>query len=119
MRWMNPRTLCVLVAACLVAPSIVTEAQELEDATLKELVLQAIKTHEVVQIADSEIRRAQADVKLARSALMPRFELNGTYTFYDDDLSIELSPGDRFVIRPAQDFTASIDLRQNLFHKIR
>ncbi len=119
MRWMNLRTLCVLVAACLVAPSIVTEAQELEDATLTELVLQAIKTHEAVQIADSEIRRAQADVKLARSALMPRFELNGSYTFYDDDLSIELSPGEKFVIRPAQDFTASIDLRQNLFTGLR
>jgi outer membrane protein len=81
--------------------------------------LQAIETHEAVQIADSEIRRAQADVGLARSALMPRFELNGSYTFYDDDLSIELSPGETFVIRPAQDFTASIDLRQNLFTGLR
>ena len=119
MRWMNLKTVSVLVAACLAAPSMVAETQELENATLKDLVLQAIKTHEVVQIADSEIRRAQADVGLARSALMPRFELNGSYTFYNDDLSIELSPGDSFVIRPAQDFTASIDLRQNLFTGLR
>ena len=119
MRWMNLKTVCVLVAACLATPSIVAEAQELGNATLKDLVLQAIETHEVVQIANSEIRRAQADVGLARSALMPRLDLNGSYTFYDDDLSIELSPGESFVIRPSQDFTASIDLRQNLFTGLR
>jgi len=119
MGWMNLKTVCVLVAASLVTQSVAVQAQELEGATLSELVLQAIQTHEAVQIADSEIRRAQADVGLARSALMPRFELNGSYTFYDDDLSIELSPGDSFVVRPAQDFTASIDLRQNLFTGLR
>ena len=50
---------------------------------------------------------------------MPRFDANGSYTFYDDDLSIELSPGESFVIRPVQDWTASIDLRQNLFTGLR
>jgi len=119
MRWMNQRIDCLLLVACLAALPIAVHAQDLEDATLSELVLQAIQTHEAVQIADSEIRRAQADVGLARSAMMPRFELNGSYTFYDDDLSIELSPGDSFVVRPAQDFTASIDLRQNLFTGLR
>jgi len=109
----------VLIAAMVAVLPIGSQAQELQDATLADLVLQAIETHEAVQIADSEIRRAQADVGLARSALMPRFELNGSYTFYNDDLSIELSPGDSFVIRPAQDFTASIDLRQNLFTGLR
>jgi len=116
---MNQRTDCLLVVVCLAALPIAVDAQELEDATLSELVLQAIETHEAVQIADSEIRRAQADVGLARSALMPRLELNGSYTFYDDDLSVELSPGESFVIRPAQDFTASVDLRQNLFTGLR
>jgi len=119
MRWESLKKLCVLAALCLAAPTVVADAQELQDATLKELVLQAISTHEVVQIADSEIRRAQADVGLARSALMPRLEANGSFTFYNDDLSIELSPGESFVIRPAQDFTASIDLRQNLFTGLR
>jgi outer membrane protein len=106
------------IAAAPAAPNL-AGAQQVEEVTLKDLVLQAIKTHEVVQIADSEIRRAQADVKLARSALMPRFEANGSYTFYDDDLSIELSPDESFVIRPMQDWTASIDLRQNLFTGLR
>jgi outer membrane protein len=119
MRWKNLKIVCLLVAMYLAANPVVADAQELQDATLKELVLQAIKTHEVVQIADSEIRRAQADVGLARSALMPRLEANGSYTFYNDDLSIELSPGESFVIRPAQDFTASLDLRQNLFTGLR
>ncbi|MBD3853148.1 MAG: TolC family protein [Acidobacteria bacterium] len=119
MRWMNLKTLCVLVAVSLAAPAIVVEAQEIQDATLKEFVLQAIETHEMVQIADSEIRRAQADVSLAKSILLPKLDANGSYTFYDDDLSIELSPGESFVIRPRQDWTASIDLRQNLFTGLR
>ena len=119
MRWKSLKKLCLLVALCLAAPSMVANAQALEDATLKELVLRAIETHEVVAIADSEIRRAQADVGLARSALMPRLEVNGSYTFYNDDLSVELSPGESFVIRPSQDFTASLDLRQNLFTGLR
>jgi outer membrane protein len=116
---MNQKIGRVLAVVCLAGLPIVVDAQELEDATLSELVLQTIQTHEAVQIADSEIRRAQADMTLAKSALMPRFELNGSYTLYDDDLSIELSPGESFVIRPSQDFTASIDLRQNLFTGLR
>ncbi len=119
MRWIIMRKFLVLFGAALVAVPAAAEAQEMEEATLKDLVLQAIKTHEVVQVANSEIRRAQADVRLARSALMPRFEANGSYTFYDDDLSIELSPDESFVIRPMQDWTASIDLRQNLFTGLR
>jgi outer membrane protein len=108
----------VLAAAATVAPTLVG-AQGLEDTALKDFVLQAIKTHEAVQIADSEIRRAQADVTLAKSILLPRLDANGTYTFYDGDLSVELSPGESFVIRPQQDWTASIDLRQNLFTGLR
>ncbi|MBD3871364.1 MAG: TolC family protein [Acidobacteria bacterium] len=119
MRWMNLKTLCVLVAVSLAAPAIVVEAQEIQDATLKEFVLQAIETHEMVQIADSEIRRAQADVSLAKSIFLPKLDANGSYTFYDDDLSIELSPDESFVVRPRQDWTASIDLRQNLFTGLR
>ncbi len=119
MRLNNLGLKSLLLIVAIAAAPVVTGAQEVQGATLAELVLQAIETHEAVQIADSEIRRAQADVGLARSALMPRFELNGSYTFYDDDLSIELSPGDSFVVRPAQDFTASIDLRQNLFTGLR
>ena len=119
MRWIEQRTCRILFAATMVVAPQLTAAQEIEEATLKDLVLQAIKTHEMVQIADSEIRRAQADVGLAKSALMPRLNFNGSYTFYNDDLSVELSPGESFVIRPAQDFTASIDLRQNLFTGLR
>jgi len=119
MRWKYLSSCGVLLTIGLSAAPTVTVAQELQNPTLKELVLQAISTHEVVQIADSEIRRAQADVVLARSALMPRLEANGTYTFYDSDLSVELSPGESFVIRPSQDFTASLDLRQNLFTGLR
>ena len=116
---LKSRIIWVLCAAATAAAPFASNAQELEEATLKDLVLQAITTHEVVQIANSEIRRAQADVKLARSALMPRFDINSSYTFYDDDLSIELSPGESFVIRPMQDWTASVDLRQNLFTGLR
>jgi outer membrane protein len=113
------RTTAVLLVSFLALAPTAAEAQETGGSTLRDLVLKAIETHEVVAIADSEIRRAQADVTLARSALMPRFEANGSYTFYDDDLSIELAPDENFVIRPSQDWTASIDLRQNLFTGLR
>jgi len=113
------RTIAVLFVCLLAIAPTAADSQDTGGSTLKDLVLEAISTHEVVQIADSEIRRAQADVILARSALMPRFEANGSYTFYNDDLSIELSPGESFVIRPSQDFTASLDLRQNLFTGLR
>jgi outer membrane protein len=113
------RTIAVLFVCLLAIAPTAADSQETGGSTLRDLVLKAISTHEVVQIADSEIRRAQADVILARSALMPRFEANGSYTFYNDDLSVELSPGESFVIRPSQDFTASLDLRQNLFTGLR
>ena len=119
MRRIDLRHFWLLFAVIAVFAPASAATQEMQEATLKDLVLQAIKTHEVVQIANSEVRRAQADVKLARSALMPRFDANGSYTFYDDDLSVELSPGESFVIRPMQDWTASIDLRQNLFTGLR
>ncbi len=112
-------TRSIATATAIAALPIGLMAQELGDATLKDFVLQAITTHEAVQVANSEIRRAQADVTLAKSALMPQLDANGTYTFYDDDLSIELSPDESFVIRPQQDWTASIDLRQNLFTGLR
>ncbi len=88
-------------------------------ATLKELVLDAIATHEAVQLADSQIRRAQADIKLVGSALLPKLTLNGAYSFYADEQVIELSPGESFVIRPQQDWSASVDLRQTLFYGLR
>jgi outer membrane protein TolC len=112
------RTLVVLAALAAAAP-VSTRAQELEKATLRELVLQAIRTHEEVARADSQIRRAQADLKLVSSALLPRLELNGAYTFYADEQVIELSPGDEFVIRPSQDWSGSVDLRQTLFYGLR
>ena len=119
MRRKISRFIALFVVCLFAIPPSAADSQEVESSTLKDLVQQAISTHEVVQIADSEIRRAQADVKLARSALMPRFEANGSYTLYNDDLSVELSPGESFVIRPSQDFTASLDLRQNLFTGLR
>jgi len=119
MRLKNPSLSCLLLIAAVAAIPATSEAQEIQGASLKDFVLQAIKTHEAVQIADSDIRRAQADVTLAKSILLPRLDANGSYTFYNDDLSVELSPGESFVIRPRQDFTASIDLRQNLFTGLR
>jgi outer membrane protein len=64
-------------------------------------------------------RRANCGRRAGNGGGHPQFDANGSYTFYDDDLSIELSPGESFVIRPVQDWTASIDLRQNLFTGLR
>ena len=112
---------CLLAIAILMGPLVPLSAQAegSEPSTLKDLVLQAIRTHEAVQLADSQIRRAQADIKLVGSALLPRLTVNGAYTFYADEQVIELSPGEEFVIRPSQDWSASVDLRQTLFYGLR
>ncbi len=94
-------------------------AQSPAPATLRELVLEAIATHEAVQLADSRVRRADADISLVSSALLPRLELNGAYTFYADEQVIELSEDESFVIRPSQDWSGSVDLRQTLFYGLR
>jgi outer membrane protein len=111
-----------LLAACVLgaaAAPIVAGAQESQPSSLKDLALHAIATHEEVQRADSKIRRADADVKLVSSALLPRLELNGSYTFYADEQVIELSPDESFVVRPQQDWSASLELRQTLFSGLR
>ncbi len=113
------RALFALCVVGAVAAPLPTDAQEPKPASLKGLVLQAIATHEVVQRADSQIRRADADIKLVSSALLPRLDVNGAYSFYADEQVIELSEGESFVIRPSQDWSASVDLRQTLFSGLR
>jgi outer membrane protein len=88
-------------------------------STLSELVRTAIATHEDVQRADSQIRRAQADVRLVSSALYPRVDLNGTWTRYGEAQGIEFAPGEIFEIRPLTDWNWSADLRQTLFYGLR
>jgi outer membrane protein len=119
---MGARIARALLAVCVfgaVSAPFPASAQEGPSFTLKDLVLQAISTHEAVQRADSQVRRADADIKLVSSALLPRLELNGAYSFYADEQTIELSPDETFVIRPRQDWSASVDLRQTLFSGLR
>lgn len=113
------RALPIISIFILAAGAVSAQAPDEKKTTLKELVISAMNTHELIEIADSEIRRAQADKKLARSAIMPRINLNGAYTFYGQETSIELSPGEEFVIQPAQDWSWSADLRQTLFYGLR
>ena len=117
-RWIL-RTLPALVISTLVASQVIAQTPTENKTTLKELVISALDTHERVEIAESEIRRALADKKLARSAIMPRVNLNGAYTFYGQETAIELSPGEEFVIQPSQDWSWSADLRQTLFYGLR
>ena len=87
--------------------------------TLPELALKALETHESIGRADSQVRRAQADVRLSTSVLMPRLELNAAWTRYDAAQTIEFAPGDAFTIRPLNDWSWSADLRQTLFWGLR
>jgi outer membrane protein len=119
MNWTTIRALVALAALGLVAATAVAQTTGATKTTLKELVISALETHERIEIADSEIRRAQADQGLVRSALLPRVDLNGSYTFYESEQSIELSPDEEFVIRPSQDWAWSADLRQTLFYGLR
>ena len=119
MERISHRALPVTMIFILIVGSAVAQETNGQKTTLKELVISALETHERIEIAQSNIRRAQADKKLARSAIMPRINVNGGYTFYGREASIELSPGEEFVIQPAQDWSWSADLRQTLFYGLR
>lgn len=119
MQQLTLRAAATLVILTLIAGAAGAQAPIGGKTNLKELVISALETHERVEIASSEIRRAEADTKLARSAIMPRLSLNGNYSFYADEQSLELSPGEEFVIRPSQDWGWSADLRQTLFYGLR
>jgi outer membrane protein len=88
-------------------------------STLPDLIRTAIATHPDVLRADSQIRRAQADIKLTSSALLPRLDLTGNWTRYQEQLAIEFAPGQDFVIRPVEDWLWSADLSQTLFYGLR
>lgn len=119
MGWNSPRVMLAMLVFGIASAPLQIRAREPAPATLQELVRQAVRTHEAVQLADSRVRRADADIALTSSALLPRLELNGAYTFYADEQVIELSEGESFVIRPAQDWSGSVDLRQTLFYGLR
>jgi outer membrane protein len=88
-------------------------------ATLPELVRAAVASHEAVARADSAVRRADADVRLTSSALLPRLDLNGAWTRYGDAQTLEFAPGEEFELRPLTDWSWSADLRQTLFYGLR
>lgn len=86
---------------------------------LRELVNRALARHENVQRADSEIRRAEARVRLAGSVLLPSLDLNGTSTWYENEVSFPISENESLVIQPTNDWNWSADLRQTLFSGLR
>jgi len=69
--------------------------------------------------ADSRVRRAAADVKLAGSAILPSFDLNGRYTRYQKEVSFDVGEGQSYVLQPLGDWNYSADLRQTLFYGLR
>jgi outer membrane protein TolC len=83
----------------MLAASVVPAAEP--PAALIELVRSALASDESIARAESRIRRAQADVKLSSAVLLPRFDINGSYTRYQDEQVLELSPEESFVIRPS------------------
>ena len=87
--------------------------------TLQELVRSAVATHPTVGYAETDIMRAQADVKLVKSALLPKVDLNGTWWRFQEEQTLELAPGEEFVLRPLEDWVWSADIRQTLFTGLR
>ena len=87
--------------------------------SLRDLAESALLTHESIDRTDSNVRRAEARVRLARSVLMPTLDLNGTTTWYGDEATLDLSPTESFVIRPSNDWGWSADIQQQLFSGLR
>ena len=115
----------VVPAAAGLAISVVSIAapvfaqQETAPSTLPELIVSAVATNESVGRADSQVRRSDADIRLASSVLLPSLDLSGSWVRYKDEQAIELTPGESFVIRPATDWVWSADLSQTLFSGLR
>ncbi len=110
--------LCTLLMATIPA-TLVAGDSGTAPSTLTEIVRSALHNHELMERAESRIRRSQADVKLAGSAILPRFELNGRYTRYQKEVAFDLGEGQSFVLQPLGDWNYSADLRQTLFYGLR
>lgn len=108
-----------LTTAFLVCLTAMTGHAASGSITLRDLAISALQTDETIQQSESQIRRTQANMKLARSVLLPSLELNGATTWYQEEASIELSPGDSFVIRPSNDWSWSADVQQVVFSGLR
>ncbi len=87
--------------------------------TLHDLARAALNNHEAIARAESQVRRADADIKLSRSILMPSFELGGNYTRYGEEQSLDLGEGESFVIQPIDDWRWSANITQTLFSGLR
>lgn len=111
-----------LIATCFAALLMLTAtmvpAAE-PPSTLIELVRSALDSDESIARAESGIRRAQADVKLSSAVLLPRFDINGSFTRYQDEQVLALSPEESFVIQPSSDWSWSANLKQTLFYGLR
>ena len=108
-----------LVISLLALPVPLAAADVDGPTTLQELVRSAVATHPTVGYADTNIQRAQADIKLVSSALLPKVELNAVYWRFQEEQTIELAPGETFVVRPLEDWVWSADVRQTLFYGLR
>ncbi len=101
------------------AGDLASPAAARPSVTLQALVRSTLASHESMERARSAIRRADADVRLTASALLPRLDLNGTYTRYQNQVAFEFSPGQSFVLQPLADWNYSADLKQTLFYGLR
>ncbi|HHQ48243.1 MAG TPA: TolC family protein, partial [Acidobacteria bacterium] len=110
--------LCSFVAISLSVTAFAGDG-ETPPSTLTSIVRSALHTNEVMERADSRVRRAAADVKLAGSAVLPRFDLNGRYTRFQKEVSFDVGGGQSFVLQPLGDWNYSADLRQTLFYGLR
>ena len=113
----RPRSLALFLALAAAIPPAAGAVAGVAD--LPGFVRSALATDETVARAQSEVRRAGADVRLARSALLPRLSLDGTWTRYQDDLAWDVGDGQSIVIRPLEDWNWNADLTQTLFAGLR
>lgn len=113
------RFITAAAVALLATTSVRAVATDQPATTLTTLARAAIANHESVARADSAIRRAQANIRLSSAVLLPRLDLNGTYTRYQEAQTIEFAPGESFELRPLSDWSWSADLKQTVFSGLR
>jgi len=87
--------------------------------TLVGLAESALNNHEAVARAESRVRRADADIKLSKSILLPSLALSANYTRYGSEQALDLGEGESFVIQPIDDWRWSANITQTLFSGLR
>ncbi|HYM61137.1 MAG TPA: TolC family protein [Thermoanaerobaculia bacterium] len=103
------RSLIVSIIVILIASSVGAGT-----VTLEQALERALRANPSITRAQADIDSAQAQRRLARSAILPRLDLDVSATQNDREVAFDLG-GTNVTLQPRQDWSAKVTLRQPLY----